>query len=105
TASNSITPAANQTITFVGPLAQNFGTTPTLTATADSGLTPSFTSATTGVCTITGGGALSFVTAGTCTINADQVGNGSYLPAPQVSRSFAVNAIPTVNGSVPGMVG
>ncbi|MGI2119697.1 Ig-like domain-containing protein [Shewanella oncorhynchi] len=92
-ASNSITPAAIQTITFANPGAQNFGTTPTLTATADSGLTPVFTSFTTGVCTITSGGALTFVTAGSCTINADQAGNSSYLPATQVSRTFAVNPV------------
>lgn len=92
-ASNSITPKAAQTITFANPGAQNFGTTPTLTATSDSGLTVAFTSATTGVCTITSGGALTFVTAGTCTINADQAGNGSYLAATQVSRSFSVNAV------------
>jgi hypothetical protein len=92
-ASNSITPAAAQTITFANPGAQNFGTSPTLTATSDSGLTPTFTSSTTGVCTITSIGVLTFVTAGTCTINADQAGNGSYLAATQVSRSFAVNAV------------
>jgi uncharacterized protein YhjY with autotransporter beta-barrel domain len=92
-ASNSITPAATQTITFANPGAQNFGTTPTFTATSDSGLTPTFTSSTTSVCTITTGGALTFVTAGTCTINADQAGNGSYLPAPQVTRSFTVNPV------------
>ncbi|MDP3226524.1 MAG: fibronectin type III domain-containing protein [Acidovorax sp.] len=92
-ASNSITPAAIQTITFNNPGAQNFSSTPTLTATSDSGLTPTFTSSTTGVCTITTGGALTFVSAGTCTINADQAGNGSYLAATQVSRSFTVNAV------------
>lgn len=92
-ASNSITPAASQTITFVAPGPQNFGTTPTLSATSDSGLTPVFTSSTPGVCTITGIGALTFVTVGSCTINADQAGNGSYLPATQVTHSFAVNAV------------
>ncbi|NRQ41595.1 DUF4347 domain-containing protein [Rheinheimera sp. YQF-2] len=92
-ASNSITPAAVQTITFASPGAQNFGTSPTLTATTDSGLTPVFTSSTPAVCTITAAGALTFVTAGTCTINADQAGNGSYLPAPQVSRTFTVNPV------------
>ncbi len=92
-ASNSVTPAASQTITFANPGAQNFGTTPTLTATSDSGLSVSFTSSTTGVCTITTGGALTFVTAGTCTINADQAGNATYLPATQVSRSFTVNPV------------
>lgn len=91
--SNSITPASPQTITFNNPGAQNYGTTPTLMATSDSGLTVLFSSSTTGVCTITSGGAVSFVTSGTCTINADQPGDSSYLPATQVSRSFTVNAV------------
>lgn len=92
-ASNSVTPKAAQTITFNNPGAQNFGTTPTLTATASSSLVVTFTSSTTSVCTITSGGALTFVSAGTCTINADQAGDSSYLAAPQVSRSFTVNAV------------
>ncbi|WP_259521597.1 Ig-like domain-containing protein [Shewanella baltica] len=92
-ASNSINPAAAQTITFANPSAQNFGTAPTLTATSNSGLTPTFTSSTTSVCTITSAGALTFFTAGSCTINADQPGDGSYLPATQVSRTFTVNPI------------
>lgn len=92
-ASNSVTPKAVQTITFANPGSRNFGTTPTLTATSDSGLPPTFTSSTTGVCTVTAGGALTFLTAGSCTINADQAGNGSYLAATQVSRTFAVNAV------------
>ncbi len=92
-ASNAVTPKTAQTITFANPGAQNFGTTPTLTATADSGLTVTFSSSTTGVCTITSGGALTFVSAGTCTIDADQAGNGTYAAAPTVSRSFSVNAV------------
>lgn len=106
-ASNSITPKAAQTITFANPGTQNFGMTPTLTATTDApGLTPTFTSSTTGVCTITSGGALTFVTVGTCTINADQPGNGAYLPAPQVSRSFTVSPVvpgaPTIGTAIAG---
>ena len=92
-ASAAVTPKSAQTITFTNPGAKNFGTTPTLTATATSGLTPTFTSATTGICTITSGGALTFVTAGNCTINADQAGNGTYLAATTVSQTFAVNAV------------
>ncbi|MCT8945168.1 Ig-like domain-containing protein [Shewanella putrefaciens] len=106
TASNSITPAAPQTITFANPGAQTYGTSPTLTATSDSGLTPTFSSSTTGVCTITSGGVLTFVTAGTCTINADQAGDLSYLPAGQVSQSFTVNAAvpgaPTIGTAIAG---
>lgn len=92
-ASNSATPAAAQVITFNNPGTQNFGTSPTLTATASSGLTVSFTSSTTAVCTITSGGALTTVSAGTCTINANQAGNSAYQPAPQVSQSFAIAAV------------
>jgi hypothetical protein len=92
-ASNSVTPAAPQTITFGNPGTQNFGTTPTLSATSTSNLMVNFTSSTIGVCTITSGGALTFITAGTCTINADQAGNTSFLPATQVSHSFTVNSV------------
>ncbi|MGE6382979.1 beta strand repeat-containing protein, partial [Shewanella baltica] len=92
-ASNSVTPASPQTITFADPGAQNFGTSPTLTATSDSGLTPTFTSSTTGVCTISSGGLLNFVSVGTCTINADQAGDSSYLAAMTVSRSFSISAV------------
>ncbi len=105
-ASNSVTPKANQTITFANPGAQNFGTSPTLTATTTSGLTASFSSSTTGVCTITSGGVLAFVTAGTCTIDADQAGNGAFNAAPTVSRSFTVNAVapsaPTIGTATAG---
>ena len=92
-ASNSVTPKANQTITFTNPGAQNFGTTPTLTATASSSLPVSFSSATTGVCTITSGGSLTFITAGSCTINADQAGNAATNAATTISQSFLVNAV------------
>ncbi|MBD9477644.1 fibronectin type III domain-containing protein [Pseudoxanthomonas sp. PXM02] len=103
-ASNSVTPKATQTITFNNPGTRDFGTTPTFTATSDSGLSPTFTSSTTGVCTITSVGVVTFVATGTCTINADQAGNGSYLAATQVTRSFTVNAVlpgaPTIGAAV-----
>ncbi|MBX9818585.1 MAG: fibronectin type III domain-containing protein, partial [Burkholderiaceae bacterium] len=102
-ASSAITPKAAQTITFNNPTAQNFGTTPTLSATSSSGLTPTFTSTTTSVCTITSGGVLTFVRAGSCTINADQAGNAAYLAATTVPQTFAVNAI--APGAPTGAVG
>ncbi|WP_312237991.1 autotransporter domain-containing protein [Stenotrophomonas sp.] len=92
-ASMSITPAAAQVITFANPGAQNFGTTPTLSATSSSGLAPTFTSTTTGVCTITSGGMLTFISAGTCSIQANQAGDGGYLPASTVTQAFQVNAV------------
>ncbi|MFK0274923.1 putative Ig domain-containing protein [Ensifer sp. NPDC090286] len=92
-ASNAVTPRTIQTITFANPGTQNFGTTPTLTATSDSGLTVSFTSSTPAVCTISPGGLLAFASTGTCTVLADQAGDSTYLPAMQTSRSFVVNAV------------
>ena len=93
--SNQVTPKATQTISFANPGAQNFGTTPTLTATSSAGASypVAFTSSTTGVCTVTPTGALTFVSAGTCTIAADQAGDAAISAAPQVTQSFAVNAI------------
>ncbi|MBO2639224.1 tandem-95 repeat protein [Shewanella algae] len=91
--SNTVTPKANQSISFNNPGAQSFGTTPTLTATASSGLTPVFSSNSTGVCTITTTGTLNFISAGSCSINADQAGDSSYNAAPTVTQSFTVNAV------------
>lgn len=91
-ASNSVTPASPQLIIFVNPGAQDFGSTPTLSATSDSGLSVVLTSSTTGVCTILGG-TLTFLSTGSCTINADQAGNGSFLAATQVPQTFTVNAV------------
>jgi uncharacterized protein YhjY with autotransporter beta-barrel domain len=105
-ASNSVTPQASQVITFANPGPQNFGTTPTLTATATSGLTVTFSSSTTSVCTITTGGTLTFVTAGSCSINANQAGNASFSAAPQVTQAFSVNGIvpgaPTIGTATAG---
>jgi len=105
-ASNAVTPRASQTITFNDPGSQSFGTAPTLSATSDSGLTVAFTSATTGVCTITSGGTLTFVTTGTCTIYANQAGDGIYLPASQAQRSFTVAPVapdaPTIGTATEG---
>jgi len=92
-ASNSVTPIAGQTITFNNPGSQNFGTSPTLTATATSGLAVQFSSATSSVCTITSAGVLTTVLAGSCTINANQPGNSAYSAAPQVSRTFSIVAV------------
>jgi hypothetical protein len=61
-------------------------------ATASSGLAVALsidaTSAT--VCTIGNNDTVTFVGEGTCTINANQSGDDSYAPAPQVQQSFEV---------------
>ncbi|HEV7307776.1 beta strand repeat-containing protein, partial [Ensifer sp.] len=92
-ASNAVTPQGSQAITFTNPGAQTFGTTPTLTATASSSLPVAFTSSTAAVCTVTTDGDLTFHQAGSCTIQANQAGDAAYLAAPQVSETFAVDAI------------
>ena len=83
-----------QTITFNNPGAQTVGTPLSLSATATSNLAVTFSSATTGVCTVSGTQA-TFVTSGTCTIDANQAGNSTYAAAPQAAQSFTVNAAPT----------
>ncbi len=94
---------ANQTITFGALGDKTFGDADfSVSATASSGLTVSFGSQTTGICTVTGT-SVHIVTAGTCTIRASQAGNTNYNAAPDVDRSFSVNpATPTVTfGAAP----
>jgi hypothetical protein len=97
--------AAAQTITFAPPSSQSFGTTLNITASSDSGLLVSLTSPTSGVCSVTGG-VVTFLTTGSCTINANQAGNSNYSAATQVSNTFAVNAgVPDAPASVTAMGG
>ncbi|MHB1525074.1 MAG: hypothetical protein ACYCZN_02130 [Candidatus Dormibacteria bacterium] len=60
-------------------------------ATATSGLPVAITvdSASTSVCSISSG-VVSFLASGTCTIDANQVGNSSYTAAPQVQQAIVV---------------
>lgn len=58
-----------------------------LTATATSGLAIVYTAA--GVCTVSGSSA-TLTGAGNCTIKANQPGNGNWLPAAEVQRTFTV---------------
>ena len=64
----------------------------TVTATASSLLPVTFTTSTPTVCTATGAGGATIVlvSAGTCTVQADQVGNSIYAPAPPIAQSFEV---------------
>lgn len=67
------------------------GPTYNVTATATSGLTVSFAidASASGICSISGS-AVSFLAAGTCTINANQAGNANYSAAAQMQQSFTV---------------
>ena len=86
TQSFSVT-TASQTITFNNPGTQTYGTTFSPVATATSGLPVTVSSATPTICTPTAP-----VTAGTCTINATQSGNGTFAAAAPVAQSFTINA-------------
>ena len=82
--------AASQTITFPAIPTQNGPGTVTLTATASSGLTVSY-SVTSGPAMVSGN-TLTTTGAGSVTVQATQAGNASYLAAPPVSQTFTVNA-------------
>ncbi len=81
----------DQTIIFGNPPTVTVGGTGNVSATGGSSGNPVIIiSQTTGVCTINGN-TVSGVTAGTCTLQADQTGNGSYNAAPTTTKSFTVN--------------
>jgi len=82
---------APQTITFNTIPSQLVGTPLTLTATASSGLTVSYSSTTTTVCTVSGSTA-TFLAAGPCSITASQSGNSKYAAASPVTQNFTVQA-------------
>jgi hypothetical protein len=109
---NAITSACTVIANFISaPIAQtiNMAATPasllnnaspfTVSATATSGLTVSFTSLTPSICTSTGSnGATIGITGalGTCTIRASQAGNTTYLAAPAVDRNISIVSVPPV---------
>jgi hypothetical protein len=87
----SFTVLATQTITF-GPLAdKRMDEGPvTVSATASSGLAVAFSSTTPpAVCTVAGV-TVTLAGVGTCTIDANQIGNGTYAAAPQQTQTFSV---------------
>jgi large repetitive protein len=84
----------DQTITFTSTAPTSAavgGTAYTVTATASSGLAVALTIDPTAssVCSIAAG-KVTFKGAGTCTIDANQAGNATYGPAPQVQQAFSV---------------
>jgi hypothetical protein len=82
---------ANQTIGTISfsPTTLTVGSTATASAIATSGLTVTFSSLTTAVCTVIGS-TVTGVTAGTCTVAANQGGNANYDATTQVTNSITV---------------
>ena len=91
-------PPKSQTITFISDAPKNAtvaGTTYAPSVAASSNLTVELfiDSASAGICELTGNPAVvSFIGAGTCTIDATQTGNATFAPAPLQQQSFAVMA-------------
>src|SRR5215472_3176543 len=82
---------AAQTITFARPPTAKVGAPVTLSASASSGLPVSFGSDTPRVCTVSGTTVVT-AAAGVCVITASQGGSNAFAPAPDVTRSFPVQA-------------
>lgn len=79
-----------QVITYTQPADQLLSTgTLTVAPTASSGLNATLVSTTTGVCTVSGF-VITFVTAGTCSTTASQLGDSSWSAATDVSRTFQI---------------
>jgi hypothetical protein len=79
---------ANQTISFAAIADKTFGDADFVAnASSSSGLTLSF--AASGSCTVSGA-TVHIAGAGSCTVTASQVGNGSFIGAPDVARTFAI---------------
>jgi sugar lactone lactonase YvrE len=81
----------SQTIAFAAIPSQTVGGTLTLPASASSGLAVSYLSTTPTVCTVSGSTA-SLLTAGRCTLEAEQAGNTQYAIAATVTQGFTVTA-------------
>ncbi len=79
------------TISF-SPTTLNVGSTVAAIATATSGLPVTFRSTTPSICTTdsTNGNRITGISAGTCSINANQAGNNRYSPAPTVIQRIRV---------------
>ncbi len=84
---------APQTITFTStpPASPAFGSTYTVSATATSGLSVTFTRnpESSGVCSISGS-TVTFMDAGSCIIDASQAGNADYQAAPTAQQVITV---------------
>ena len=99
---------SSQTLAFGSAPALVVGVLPlgTLSATSSAasldGLT-TFSSLTSSICTVAGS-SVSAVAAGTCTVAADNPGNGDFDAAPQVSQSITVAPAPirSATGTPPG---
>ena len=81
-----------QALIFGAVPAITVGKTGTVSATASSGLAASFSSSTTGVCTVSGN-TVTGITVGTCSIVANQAGNANYNAATAVMQNITIDKV------------
>lgn len=87
----TVTAKATQTVEFNSPADRDYAVTPfTVTAASDSGLPVVLASSTPSTCSVAGY-MVSMHLPGVCTISAVQSGDGNYLPAATILRSFAIS--------------
>ena len=87
-----VTVNPHQAISFAAAPALSWLGTATVAATASSGLSVRYNSATPLVCSVIGTtGLVTNLAAGTCTITADQAGDANYYAAPQVTQTLTVS--------------
>lgn len=97
-----------QTITFNSISNKPFSdSTYTVSASASSGLTVSYTSETPSVCTVDSASrVVTFVKAGFCAITASQAGDSTYAPAESVTQQFEITpSLPTATTNAASSVG
>jgi hypothetical protein len=82
---------ADQAITFGALSNRTYSATAfAVSATASSGLSPTYSSLTTSVCTVSGAN-VTMLAEGTCTVRASQAGNSLWNAAANVDRSFTIS--------------
>jgi uncharacterized repeat protein (TIGR01451 family) len=89
------TELTNQSISFTSTAPTNAtlessNYLPTASATSGLPVTITVDPSSLSVCSIDGSGSVSYQSAGTCILNADQTGDVDYKPAPQIQQSFTV---------------
>lgn len=89
------TELTNQSISFsstppTGATIESPAYAPAASATSGLPVTIAVDSSSSSICSIDGSGNISYQSAGTCTLNANQAGNVDYKPASQVQQSFIV---------------
>ena len=91
-----------QSISFPAPASGTAGGSATLSATGGGSGNPvmfSVDPASAGVCAVSGG-TVTYNNSGACVIDANQAGNGTYAPAPQVQRTITVASGPKQTQSI-----